>query len=191
MQMDRSKIISVIRQNSIKMKPLPNPFKGTGKKSGIHLINIFKESLKQVGGDCLEVNGSVKLNLFLDKHYPSATNFSRKEEWKKYSHSTSKGKLNQLGTVILKGQFGVAENGAIWLDDSNYPNRLIPFIAERLIICLNSEQIFSDMHEAYSFLGNNTKGFGVFISGPSKTADIEQNLVYGAHGAVKLEVILY
>jgi L-lactate dehydrogenase complex protein LldG len=46
------------------------------------------------------------------------------------------------------------------------------------------------MHEAYNRVGNNDYVFGVFISGPSQTADIEQALVIGAHGTMPLTIIL-
>ena len=102
-----------------------------------------------------------------------------------------KEKLAQLKTVILEGGFGVAENAAVWLDVTRFPNRLVPFIAEELVVCLNAKEIVLDMHEAYSKSGKNTTGFGVFVSGPSKTADIEQNLVFGAHGAKKIVIAIY
>ena len=103
---------------------------------------------------------------------------------------SNKDSLERLKTVILEGQFGVAENGSIWIDDSNFPNRLIPFITEELVLCLDAKQIVRNMHEAYLRTDNAISGFGVFISGPSKTSDIEQHLVYGAHGAKKLVVII-
>lgn len=47
-----------------------------------------------------------------------------------------------------------------------------------------------NMHEAYFRIESAISGFGVFISGLSKTSDIEQHLVYGAHGAKKLIVVI-
>jgi len=58
------------------------------------------------------------------------------------------------------------------------------------VIVINEENIVNTMHEAYQRIETTADGFGVFIAGPSKTADIEQNLVIGAHGSRSLRVYL-
>lgn len=191
--MGRDKILQTIRENKTKVTPLPKTITDTNLKEKFDsgLINRFKEILQHVGGDYFEVNGTEELNAFTERHFSGAANFRKKEMWKRYPPDCPKENIAQLKTVILEVQFGVAENGAVWVDESNFPNRLLPFIAEELIVCLDSKQIISDMHEAYFRIANKVTGFGVFISGPSKTADIEQNLVFGAHGAKKTTVILY
>jgi L-lactate dehydrogenase complex protein LldG len=98
--------------------------------------------------------------------------------------------LEDLNLAILEGQFGVAENGAIWLDDRQLPFRAIPFITEHLVIVLRKSKLFPTLHQAYEEIGNQFSGFGLFVAGPSKTADIEQSLVIGAHGAKSLRVVL-
>ncbi|MFN3999276.1 lactate utilization protein C [Algoriphagus sp.] len=98
--------------------------------------------------------------------------------------------LEDLGLAILDGQFGVAENGAIWLEDSNLGLRALPFITEHLVIVLDRNKLVETMHQGYDLIGNAKSGFGLFLAGPSKTADIEQSLVIGAHGAKSLRVVL-
>lgn len=189
--MDRDKILQAIRENKAKTTPLPKPFNSPAEKQNISLVTRFKDILQQVGGDCFEINGEEELTTFLNQHFPGAADFRKKETWEQYPPDSPKEKLAQLKTVVLGSRFGVAENGAVWLDEARFPNRLVPFIAEELVVCLNAKEIVHDMHEAYSKSGQNTTGFGVFISGPSKTADIEQNLVFGAHGAKKVNIGLY
>ena len=93
--------------------------------------------------------------------------------------------------AILRGQFGVAENGSIWVTDTEIgQHRVLPFITQHLVLVLDKNKIFKNLHEAYKDLTVDTTGFGVFIAGPSKTADIEQSLVIGAHGARSLVVYL-
>lgn len=186
--MDKDNILQTIRRNKRKEISLSQPIESLEEKNVTDLKNRFKEVLIQIGADYFEVSEPKKFDEFIEKHYLDAIDFRNKETWKQYPPDCSKEKLVDLKTVILEGLFGVAENGAIWIDNSNFPNRLVPFICEQLIICLNSEQILKDMNEAYSKLTYHNLGFGVFISGPSKTADIEQNLVYGAHGAKKMLV---
>ncbi|MEI7424024.1 MAG: LUD domain-containing protein [Prolixibacteraceae bacterium] len=151
---------------------------------------LFKQSLILVGASVIELNGNEEIKALLSEKFPEASDFSKQEIWDAYPPSCQKEKLEKLSTVILEGHLGVAENGAIWLDESNFPNRLVPFIAQHLVIKINSHKIVGDMLEAYRQLNIDNTGFGVFLSGPSKTADIEQSLVYGAHGARSLLVII-
>jgi L-lactate dehydrogenase complex protein LldG len=91
--------------------------------------------------------------------------------------------LEPVHTVYLKSGLGVAENGAVWLDETDMHNRLLPFICQHLIILLKKEDIVGTMFDAYRKVQIDRQGFGLFLAGPSKTADIEQSLVIGAHGA--------
>lgn len=92
--------------------------------------------------------------------------------------------------AIIKGSVAVAENGSIWVYEKQMSNRLLPFICQHLIIVVNRNDIVATMHHAYQKINNKGNGFGVFIAGPSKTADIEQSLVIGAHGARSLVVYI-
>lgn len=98
--------------------------------------------------------------------------------------------LNHLDVAIVKGEIGVAENAAIWLPEENMYHRVLPFISQHLVIILYEEDLVADMHQAYAKININNCGYGVFIAGPSKTADIEQSLVIGAHGPKSLTVFL-
>ena len=96
--------------------------------------------------------------------------------------------LAEVEVLEIDGEFGVAENGAIWLTEDAVPHRVAPFICQHLVI--NVKKIVPHMHAAYEELGKVNSGFGLFISGSSKTADIEQSLVIGAHGARSLTVVV-
>lgn len=96
--------------------------------------------------------------------------------------------LEHVGFAVLHGQFGVAENGAVWVTDEGVKHRVLYFIPQHVALVIPSSAIVNNMHEAYARLDVVQNTFGGFISGPSKTADIEQSLVIGAHGARSLTV---
>ncbi len=98
--------------------------------------------------------------------------------------------LAGLDVLVCPGELGVAENGAVWLGESGMGPRAAPFLTQHLVLVLDRSVIVPDMHAAYDALDVAREGYGVFVAGPSKTADIEQALVIGAHGPRSLTVLL-
>ena len=98
--------------------------------------------------------------------------------------------LNDLDFVIYPAEFAVAENGAVWLTDHDLKHRVLFFITQFLVLVVDHTQIVHTLHQAYGRATVPQPGFGLFLSGPSKTADIEQSLVIGAHGCRELQVFL-
>ena len=87
--------------------------------------------------------------------------------------------------LVIRSECGVAENGAIWVGMSHpegTAHRALLFLADTLVILTHPTKIVHTMHEAYARLKGSSFDYGSFISGPSKTADIEQALVIGAQG---------
>ncbi|MEX2586216.1 MAG: LUD domain-containing protein [Balneolaceae bacterium] len=99
-------------------------------------------------------------------------------------------RMEKLDLVVLKGDIGVAENGAVWVSGEILQRRVLPFISLNLAILLPASAIVENLHIAYEKLQESTHSFGTFICGPSKTADIEQSLVMGAHGPATATVYL-
>jgi L-lactate dehydrogenase complex protein LldG len=99
--------------------------------------------------------------------------------------------LADLDVAVAAGTLAVAENGAVWLVPADILGRAALFLAEHLILVVPRSALVETLHDAYARITASKSGFGCFIAGPSKTADIEQALVIGAHGPRTLTVLLY
>jgi L-lactate dehydrogenase complex protein LldG len=160
-------------------------------------VRQFTESLRFVGGTCVEVADDTELQAELRRLEPL------KAAKKVYSavpqvcpstfdleQVSDPHTLEDVDVAIARGEFGVAENGAVWLTDAGLKHRAILFIAQHLVLVVPRDQMVDNMHQAYERLQFGGRGYGLFLSGPSKTADIEQSLVIGAHGPRSLVVFL-
>lgn len=147
----------------------------------------FKTVLESIGGKT-ELIGDIsvlKEQLILDKQNGSfvINTIAELGNVDEQAAFLTASELEKVEKAYVKGTLGVAENGAVWVYDSQMINRLIPFICQHLVLVVEKENLVDTLHQAYQKLDVSKEGFGAFIAGPSKTADIEQSLVIGAHGA--------
>ena len=184
----REKILASVKAHKPALTDLPAipVFEGDGS------IERFKTVLTGIGGHAIEVDSKANCQEVIDTHYSDLKNVASQlvKASVDIDTTTPKDVLEQVDLAIIEGVVGVAENGAIWVPEINMINRALPFITQHLVLVLDKTQIVANMHEAYRKLAT-IGNYGAFIAGPSKTADIEQSLVIGAHGARSMMVILY
>ena len=154
----------------------------------------FVKMSEAVGGRVIEPEPGANLNALIQSLFPNAreiasnlpeiTIATRNPDTVPDAQS-----LNGTDLGIIRGEFGVAENGCIWIPQT-MKERAVCFISEHLVILLPKGRIVNNMHEAYRQVAFNDSGYGTFISGPSKTADIAQVLVMGAQASRSVTVIL-
>ncbi len=164
------------------------------------LVQKFITVLEAIGGTAYIVSGLSRIVSLLHEEYPDARRIisgvpgleSLGESGQRYPDPHT---LENVDVAVLSAHFGVAENGACWITEERMIERALPFIAQNLVLVIRRNDIVADMHEAYSRIeeteaANGAYGFATFIAGPSKTADIEQSLVLGAHGPKSMTVFL-
>lgn len=158
------------------------------------LVQQFKTVLQSIGGTAIEIIDLDALKKELEaKKAAGEFVVNRVTELAAVDDSIAALTATELAAVevaYLKATLGVAENGSVWLYESQMGNRLLPFICQHLVIIIDRTSIVTTMHHAYKQVDTAKEGFGVFLAGPSKTADIEQSLVIGAHGARSLIVYI-
>ncbi len=190
----KATILSAIRRHHLPEAPLPSL-----DHSWIQFSDVraqFASVLESVGGRAVMVADTAALN----------SELSAVSEWRDAKKRVSlvagvhgntdlaliddPHATEDIDFAILPGQFAVAENGAVWISDDGVKQRAIYFIAPHLALVVSANDIVPNMHEAYRRLSFDSPSFGAFISGPSKTADIEQSLVIGAHGPRSMTVFV-
>jgi L-lactate dehydrogenase complex protein LldG len=153
----------------------------------------FMEVLKSIGGAGIEMPSYSGVREYIYQHFSDKDRILSGMPEFAHQHpfrSAGMHPLDNVEVAVIKGRFAVAENAAIWITDEELPDRVLPFICQHLIVVVDSRDVVGTMHDAYARIGNDPYDFGTFIAGPSKTADIEQALVLGAHGPKSMTVFL-
>ena len=156
----------------------------------------FMNMTNSVGGNAIEVEKGRDINALIRELYPDAkeiaSNLPEIAIATRNPDEVGRARdLNGTDVGIIRGKFGVAENACVWIPQT-MKEKAVCFISENLVILLPKSQIVNNMHEAYKRIefDNTYDGYGTFISGPSKTADIAQVLVMGAQAARSATILL-
>jgi len=195
----REKILQSVRNNQPPSRELPTlPFE-EAPSPGLCLVGgpaeNFISVLESIGGAVYIVQSFEAIRKIIKENFAGAKRIvsscpeleSVAETNIRYEDVHS---FADIDLAVIRAHFGVAENGACWVTEDLLIERALPFICQHLAIVLDCRDIVADMHEAYRRIAAADYGFGSFIAGPSKTADIEQSLVLGAHGPRSMTVFL-
>ena len=188
----RAQILAKVLSNQPDAQPLPADLITAFPASDP--VAAFATVLTTIGGSLVEVKDDAAVKNYIIEHFPCQRIVSTlpalaevsEQGWENQDpHS-----YENVDLAIIAAHFGVAENAALWITEELMHQRAIPFICQQLAVVLKRADIVQTMHDAYSRIGTAAYGFGSFIAGPSKTADIEQSLVLGAHGPKGMTVFL-
>ena len=189
--MNKEELLGKLRRNTIHQFDMPE-----ASIDGIkyeNTIEQFIETSHKVGSEVIEAKAGEDLNELIRKAYPEAQVLASNVKGIKVDLNpdmvSEAQDLNGTDVGIVEGDIAVAENGCVWVPQT-MKERVVCFVSENLVILVHRDKIVNNMHEAYRRIHMTEYGYGCFISGPSKTADIEQALVMGAQAARGVTVII-
>lgn len=194
----KEEILSRLRKNTRETYDMPD----LGSIKPITYADPVEEfkvkTTTTAGAKLIELDDEANLNQAIREAYPDAkiiaSNLPGVEADLNPDTVGSAQELMKVDVGVVEGRIGVAENACIWIPQQ-MKEKAICFASEQLVIVLHRQNIVNNMHEAYERIAQSQEffqqyKFGTFISGPSKTADIESALVYGAQAARGVTVVL-
>lgn len=189
----RDKILAVVKQNQPANTSLPVIINHDQHYPDV--VRKFSEVLGFIGGAVILVNDFEQVINIIKGNFADAKRIvSTCEELSSIAEvNTPVDDPHDLANVdlfITTSNLAVAENGAVWITDNQLPARALPFIAQQIAVIIKKENVVATMHDAYDVIADTDYGYAAFIAGPSKTADIEQSLVLGAHGPKTMTVFI-
>jgi L-lactate dehydrogenase complex protein LldG len=190
----RDEILQALRAAVPAETPLPD----IGRLSAVRYPDVrerFAKSVVEVGGRCAVVQGPIEGALMAIPEYASARKVVSLVPGVAKANVdlaavADPHQLHDVDFCVLPAALGVAENGACWIVDHGGANRSAAFLTQHLAVVVREDTLAHNLHEAYQRISIPSPGFSMWLSGPSKTADIEQALVIGAHGARSCTVLI-
>ncbi|GAB3563557.1 LUD domain-containing protein [Spirosoma luteolum] len=190
--MSREQILSAIRQGKPELHPLPETIGFPSYIAPADVVDTFLKTVASNGGIGVRTPSLEAVRAQIASEYdltlPTLSHVSGLD-LSNFTPTDNLRLLDDLNLVVLQGLTAVAENACIWFDETALSIRALPFITLNVVAVVYEKDLVATMHEAYGRIDLDT-GFGTFIAGPSKTADIEQSLVIGAHGSKTMTVFL-
>jgi L-lactate dehydrogenase complex protein LldG len=110
------------------------------------------------------------------------------------NHGYKKEALEACDAGFTECESLIAQTGSVCVTGPSSGGRALSVLPPHHIVIARAEQILPDLNAAYESLAQKYRdkypSFISFITGPSRTGDIERILVLGAHGPKKLTVLL-
>lgn len=189
----REKILNDVLKNQPPATPLPDISVFLGDST--NAIQQYMDVFKIIGGTAYLVDDLVAVRELINSNFDITKRIvstlpELSDTIELLSTTVDPHSYDDVELAIIRAKLFVAENGAVWVTDELMGQRIIPYICQHLAVIVNAESIVPTLHEAYEKIGTDDYGFGGFIGGPSKTADIEQALVLGAHGPLSMTVFI-
>ncbi len=189
----RENILAAAAKNQPSVSPLPDLAQFGGNQPDV--VTQYANVFTGIGGQVFRVENLTAVNTLLRQHFDTTARLittlpNLGEPFEVLSPIVDPHTFDDVELVVIETQLAVAENGAVWLTDQCMGQRIVPYICQHLAVVVAAECFVPTMHEAYEQIGAGHYGFGAFIGGPSKTADIEQALVMGAHGPITMTVFI-
>ena len=188
MQSSRDRILAAVKANKPDFIPFPDiPVFNPEETDASFIIQKFSSTATTIGSKLFMVKDLEEVKAMLTAQFREGRIATTIPELADIAETnlnlnSDPHSLENIELLIMRAHFGVAENSAVWVTENLMQQRAAPFICQHLAVVLNAADILPTMHEAYDRIGLEDYGFAAFIAGPSKTADIEQSLVLGAHG---------
>ena len=117
----------------------------------------------------------------------------RDEALQRFDGSADRQRLLESTLGVSGAQAGIAETGTLVLFNHNERHRLVSLVTPNHVAVLESSQLVGTLGAALALAAEQDGGpppLVTFITGPSRTADIEMTLVVGVHGPEVLDVVL-
>ena len=188
----RNEIMAQVRKNQPPPQPLPpvpSFAAGPGSKP-----DLFKAALARMGGKLADAPAHGDLDALIRKLFPDAkvvcSATPEVEGNRPLSGIKAPRELDDVDVGVVRAVFGVAETGSVWLTEAELKVNALAFLAQHLVVLVDPERIVGSMHDAYSERARFGARYGVFMTGPSATADIEGVLIHGAQGIRSLTAVL-
>ena len=200
----KEQILSALRQHTRETYEMPDLAQLNPITYADPVAEFKTKTMTTAGANLMEIQEGDDLNAvirqIIDKTHPTketlliASHLPEVEALLNPDTVDTAQELEPVAIGVVRGEIGVAENACIWIPQT-MKERAVCFASQHLVIVLHADAIVNNMHEAYARIEASSEyfqhyKFGTFISGPSKTADIEGALVYGAQAARAVTVVL-